>query len=87
MILGGGGFKKRRIGMTEEDLMPTLYTSVKLTVCLNEWSFVVVRELMNRLEPEILTVPRHGYSDNMRASEGLQTIGWSCGAERQGASI
>lgn len=87
MVLGGGGFKKRRIGMTEEDLMPALHTSLKLTVCLNEWSFVVVRELMNRLEPETLTVPRHRYSDNMRASEGLQTVGWSCGAERQGAYI
>lgn len=49
--------------------------------------FVVVRELMNRLEPETLTVPRHRYSDNMRASEGLQTVGWSCGAERQGAYV
>lgn len=73
--------------MTEEDLMPTLHTSVKLTVCLNEWSSVVVRELMNRLEPEILTIPRHRYSDNTRASEGLQTVGWSCGVERQGTYI
>lgn len=81
MVLGGGGFKKKRTGVTEEDLMPIQHTWVKLTVCLKERSSVVVRELMNRLEPEMLTAPRHRYSDNKRASEGLQTVGGAVSRE------
>ena len=52
-----------------------------VSVCLNERSSVVVRELMNRLEPEILTALRHRYSNNMRASESLQTVGGAVSRE------